>query len=171
MIRTSTLLSQYLIQFLKIRLICIGNNKHDYIQSAIDDYSGRLRRFCQLEIIYIKSEKVVRGIPEQKILEEEKNRTLRSLHKEDYSILLDPLGKEYNSQEFAALFRAFPLTGKKQFNFIIGGPLGCSADLRKYCQFCLSLSRLTVTHQLARVFLLEQIYRALTIIHKHPYHK
>jgi 23S rRNA (pseudouridine1915-N3)-methyltransferase len=129
-----------------IRIVCVGKIKQEW-KPAQEEFIKRLRRFCKLELIEIKEEKA----------EMVKN------YLQGFVIVLDERGKQMSSQEFAKLLDTKDLT------FVIGGKEGVSDEVKQKADFILSLSKMTFSHQLARIILLEQIYRGFCIIHNLPY--
>lgn len=155
-----------------INIVCIGKIKETYLKEAIDEYSKRLSKYCILNIIELNDEVIPNNASpadEQKIIELESTKLENSLPK-GCNILLDLQGKEYTSVDFAQKINDIQLTNST-LNFIIGGSLGTSQTLRNICQERICFSKMTFPHQLIRVFLLEQIYRAFKIMNHEKYHK
>ncbi len=139
----------------KIRLVAVGKVKEPYLREGMAEYEKRLRPFCMLEILELNDEGMEK---ESKRLEEQIGNN---------TFLLDENGAEMDSLQFAKLFTRDP---GAPLTFLIGGPYGTSAELKKKCK-CISLSKMTFTHEMCRLFLLEQIYRAHQISQNRPYHK
>ena len=139
----------------KVKIICIGKIKEKYIQSGINEFRKRLRVFCDLEIIELKDEGV----------EKEAKKIIPYLEKSNVFVL-DPTGKQESSENFANDFKR--LDGK--IVFVIGGPEGIYQKIKEDSNM-ISLSRMTFTHEMARLFLIEQIYRSYMIINNRKYHK
>ena len=151
---------------LKINIICVGSLKEKFFIDAINEYSKRLSRFVNLKIV---------ELPQCKI--DEKNATLKFEEQkiieacEGYVVLLDIKGEQFSSEALASTIKKLEVNGQSTISFVIGGSFGVSEEVRKKANMRLSFSSLTFPHQLFRVMLLEQIYRAFTIINNMPYHK
>lgn len=163
---------------MKINIICIGNIKEKFFVDAINEYLKRLSKFATINVIELKEEKNRElGLSEDervKKVETEKIIEAISKTKNSYNILLDVVGKQIDSIELSKLIEEKKNSGIEKYdelNFIIGGSLGYNDDLRKRCEYSLSFSKMTFPHQLMRVLLLEQIYRAFKIINNEKYHK
>ena len=150
-----------------IKIITVGTLKEKYLQEAIKEYSKRLQKYTNLEIIEVKDEGVVEP---QKAIEIESSRIEKYLNNKDYVITLEIEGKEYSSPEFAEKIRN-TLIENSNITFIIGGSYGLSDSIKERSNMHLSFSKMTFPHQLFRVFLLEQIYRAYKILNNESYHK
>lgn len=155
---------------MKIALLQTGKTTENNIAKAIDNYSGRVRKYTPFEIITIKDIKYTRNMPvqEQKIKEGEK--IINSFNNDDYVVILDEKGSEFRTVEFAEwLIKVFMLP-RKRIVFVTGGPWGFSDEVYKRADIKMSLSRMTFSHQMVRLLFLEQLYRVLTIINGDPYH-
>lgn len=156
---------------IKIKLICVGKIKEKYLNEAISEYLKRLSGYCSFEIVEVKDEKIAPNISDEKIKEIESNRILEKINDRDYVILLDLRGKQLNSEEFALKMDSLTSQGVGNYCFIIGGSLGVSENLRNKANFLLSFSKLTFTHQMMRLLVMEQIYRVFKINNNETYHK
>ncbi len=157
---------------IKINLVVVGKNKYDWLTQGIKHYQKLLKKYqVNLDFNVIKDEKIDEKKERELILDKEAERIFKYLSSDSYRIVLDVSGKTLSSEELANLLRDKLNTGKSDFVFIIGGPLGLSDKIVKNCQFKLSLSRMTLTHQLSRLVLSEQIFRAFSIISGDKYHK
>lgn len=159
---------------MKIQIICIGKLKEKYWTDAVLEYSKRLSRFCDLEITELKESKLpdkASEAQEQAVIEEEGKTILKHVKDGSYVISLEILGKNLTSVELAEKMEELPLMGKSHVTFIIGGSLGLSRDVSKRADFKLSFSKMTFPHQMMRVILLEQVYRAFKINKNEAYHK
>lgn len=140
-----------------IKLILVGKTRERFLQDGISEFVKRIKRFHNLNIIEIKDS----GI------EEEGEKILKALD-DDYAVILDVNGNELSSEEFAVFIKK---NLDKKITFVVGGPEGLSNKVLDKADFTLSLSRMTLTHEMARLFLVEQIYRAFMIINGRGYHK
>ena len=159
---------------MKIQIICIGKLKEKYWTDAVLEYSKRLSRFCDLEITELKESKLpdkASEAQEQAVIVEDGKNILKHVKDGSYVISLEILGKNLTSVELAEKMEELPLMGKSHVTFIIGGSLGLSRDVSKRADFKLSFSKMTFPHQMMRVILLEQVYRAFKINKNEAYHK
>lgn len=154
---------------IKINLICVGSLKEQYLKDSINEYKKRLSRYAKIEIFEIKESKVDESNINKGLNEEGEN-ILKRIKDNDYLILSDLHGKEISSEEFSVLLSNLINKGVSPINFVIGGTYGLSDDLRKRSNDKICLSKLTFTHQMTRVILLEQLYRAFKIINNENYH-
>jgi 23S rRNA (pseudouridine1915-N3)-methyltransferase len=155
---------------MRIRLIWVGKTKNEHVRALVGDYLQRLGRFVRCEVTELRESA---SGDERGVIEEESKRIAGSLTRaESVTVLLDVEGRrEWSSPELAAQVERWQLEGKKEIAFVIGGHLGVAAELKEKADVRWSLSRLTLTHEMARVVLVEQLYRAYTIIHGLPYQK
>ena len=159
---------------MKINIICVGKLKEKFFKDAIDEYSKRLKRFCSLSIIELSDEKIpdnASDAEEKKILQTEGEKILKYIAADDYVFSLCVEGKGMSSEGFADLLENFALSGSSKICFIIGGSFGLSKEVKALAQVKLSMSAMTFPHHLARVMLLEQIYRGYKILGGGKYHK
>lgn len=157
-----------------VNIICIGKIKEKYWTDAIAEYKKRLSAFCRLNIVELDEEKIYQNPnPSQidSILTAEGKRIIGALSKGSYVISMCIEGKMISSPEFADRFEDISLSGKSTVDFIIGGSWGLSDEVKKKSDFKLSMSKMTFPHQMARVVLCEQIYRAFEINNNGKYHK
>jgi 23S rRNA (pseudouridine1915-N3)-methyltransferase len=154
---------------MRIKIIQIGKNKDTVISDMISEFVKRISPFASIEFSTLKEVVVSKSFPSEKCVEEEGNEVLKSINKEDFLIVLDERGKQFKSLEFAEILRSNKDIGRTVC-FVIGGPWGISNKVTKMANLILSMSKMTFTHQMIRVFLLEQIYRGLSIIHGKGYH-
>lgn len=142
----------------KIRIVAIGRIKERYIQEGIAEFEKRLPPFCRLEVIELKDEG----------MKQEAGKLAKYLEDKDNTFCLDAKGKEYSSEEFAD----FIGSQEEQITFIIGGPEGIDQSIKENrTTKLISLSKMTFPHEMARLMLIEQIYRAYMILSGRPYHK
>lgn len=159
---------------LTVNIICIGKIKEKYWTDAIAEYKKRLSAFCRFNIVELDEEKTYQNPnPSQinAILNAEGNRIISALSKGSYVITMCIEGKMISSPELADKFEDISLGGKSCVEFIIGGSWGLSDEVKRKSDFKLSMSRMTFPHQMARVVLCEQIYRAFEINGNGKYHK
>lgn len=158
---------------LHINIICVGKIKEQYLKDAIEEYSKRLSKYTTLNIIELPDKKIPDKLNksiENQIKDLESSDILLHLPKDAYNICLDLKGKQYSSEEFSNKISNIQLN-KSTINFIIGGSLGFNEKIINYSNESICFSKMTFPHQLIRVFLLEQIYRAFKIINGEKYHK
>lgn len=159
---------------MKVSIIAVGKLKEKYLKEAVNEYSKRLSKFCQLEIIEVSDEKApdkLSKLEEQKIKKREAQKIIKKIKNGTLVITLDVKGKKLDSEGFADKLNSFFISGKSNITFIIGGSLGIDNEILNLSDFRLSLSDLTFPHQLARVILLEQIFRVFKILYNETYHK
>ncbi|CRZ34705.1 23S rRNA (pseudouridine1915-N3)-methyltransferase [Herbinix hemicellulosilytica] len=159
---------------MKLSLICVGKIKEKYLNMGIDEYKKRLGRYCSLEIIELADEKTPDNAPaavEEAIKRTEGARILKAIKEDSYCIVLDIKGNMLSSEELAGYMEKLFIRGKSHISFVIGGSLGLSDEVLERADFRLSFSKMTFPHQLMRMILLEQIYRAFRIMNNEPYHK
>ena len=147
-----------------IKIICSGKIKEKYLNDAINEYKTRISKYTKLKIIEIKDEK------SEKALEIEANNIQKHIKPNDYIITLEIEGKELTSKQFAEQIDKILIT-KPNITFIVGSSNGLDNSIKKISNYKLSFSKLTFPHQLFRVILLEQIYRAFKILNNETYHK
>ncbi|HEV2803253.1 MAG TPA: 23S rRNA (pseudouridine(1915)-N(3))-methyltransferase RlmH [Pyrinomonadaceae bacterium] len=156
---------------MRIRLIWVGKTKNEHVRALVGDYLQRLGRFVRCEVTELRESA---GGDERSIVEEESKRVASALagRADGVTVLLDVEGRrEWSSPELAAQVERWQTEGKKEIAFVVGGHLGVSGELKAKADVRWSLSRLTLTHEMARVVLVEQLYRAYTIMHGLPYQK
>ena len=156
---------------MNIQIICIGKLKEKYWTEAIQEYAKRLSRFCALEIIELKEARLPDKASAALVKQEEGREILKAIKPGTYVITLEILGKTLDSPQLADKLAQLALEGKSNLAFVIGGSLGLSDEVSKRADFKLSFSKMTFPHQMMRVILLEQIYRAFKINRNETYHK
>ncbi len=159
---------------MKIKVVTVGKLKEKYLKDGIAEYSKRISRFAKLEMIELADEKTPDRASEsenQKILEIEGQRILSKVGDRDFVIVLAIEGKMFSSEEFSKHLEEASIKGFSTLTFIIGGSLGLSSSVKNRANLSVSFGRLTLPHQLMRLVLVEQIYRAFTIQQGSPYHK
>ena len=159
---------------MKIKIYAIGHLKEPYLKQGINEYLERLKPYTQVEIIEVNDESIVQN-PSQKEIEiakeKEGQKILKLLKSDEYVIGLDLVKKQPTSPEFAKYLEDKFVLGGSNISFIIGGSYGLSEELKKRCQDRIGLSNMTFLHQMTRLILLEQIYRAFKINRNEVYHK
>ena len=159
---------------MKIKVVTVGKLKEKYLKDGISEYSKRISRFAKLEMIELADEKTPDRASEsenQKILEIEGQRILSKVGDRDFVIVLAIEGKTFSSEEFSKQLAEASIKGFSTLTFIIGGSLGLAQDVKNRANLSVSFGLLTLPHQLMRLVLVEQIYRAFTIQQGSPYHK
>lgn len=146
---------------MKVNLIVVGKLKEKFLVDGVAEYLKRLKKFATIE---------VREVPECRTVNEEGQKILSLVPKDSWLCVLDVAGEALSSEDFAKKIAALALDGVSNLTFAIGGAFGLSAELRRAAAFRLSLSQMTFTHQMARLILVEQIYRAFKINRHEPYH-
>lgn len=159
---------------MQIKVFAVGKIKEKYLREAIGEYTKRLVSYVRLEITEADDEPCperASAAEEQRIRQREGERLLKGINVQDYVIALDLKGKELTSPELAELLEERALSGQSSIVFVIGGSLGLAEEVLQKANFRWSFSKLTFPHQLIRLVLLEQIYRACKISRGEPYHK
>ena len=159
---------------MNINIICVGKLKEKYLRDASAEYEKRLSRYCRVQIRELKEARLAENASpaeEEAVKTEEGKSILKALSSSSSVIVLDIGGKELSSDQLAEKIGSLATTGESTVDFIIGGSLGLSEEVKKRADFRLSFSPMTFPHQLMRVILLEQIYRSFKILRKEPYHK
>ncbi len=159
---------------MKIDIICAGKIKEKFFTDAIGEYSKRLSRYCDLDIVQVKDENAPESLSDEQmkqILKLEGERILQKIPQRTYLIALDIDGKEMSSEAMSEKLSDLMVSEQGRFTFVIGGSLGLWDEIKKKADLRLSFSKMTFPHQLMRVILLEQIYRCFRIMNHEPYHK
>lgn len=160
---------------MNVKLICVGKLSEKFFKEAVDEYKKRIGGFSKIEILEIAEEKTSNQNPSDAeigiILKKEGNRILEKISDSDFVITLEILGKMMDSESFASLLDDKMKNGISKFVFVIGGSYGMSDEVKSRSNYKLSFSKFTFAHQLFRVVLLEQIFRAFKIMNNHIYHK
>jgi 23S rRNA (pseudouridine1915-N3)-methyltransferase len=154
---------------MKIKLLVVGKTSNSHLSSLINDYSKRINYYMKFEIIMINNVKLKKINPLE-LKKIEGNSLLKKINKKDLVFLLDEKGDSYSSIQFSELIEKKTITKSKDLIFVIGGAYGFSSDLYDRCNSKISFSKMTTSHQLIRLFVAEQLYRAFTIINNNPYH-
>jgi len=155
---------------MKIKIITISKTKSEY-NDLEQEFLKRLQKYTNLEILNLKEEAITKNRSADEIMDIEGERIIKKLNKEYFNIALHSMGQLLTSEQFSDLLQEQKDFNKAKICFIIGGPLGLSQKILNYCDFVLSFSKFTFTHQLIRLLLLEQLYRGFEIIKGTEYHK
>ena len=155
---------------MKIRLITIGVTDKNYMKEGITDYVKRLSYYIPLDISEIPDIKNRNSLPFEIQKEKEGEMILKRLENGDILILLDDKGEEFTSVEFSKWIEKKMIAGTRQLVFAVGGPYGFSKAVYQRCEYKISLSQLTFSHQMVRLIFVEQLYRAMTILKNESYH-
>ena len=158
---------------LTINIVCIGKIKEKFFKDAIDEYSKRLSKYCKLNIVELPDEKIPEKINtniENDIKSKECTNMINHIKKDSYIICLDLNGKEFSSEQFSKKIEDISMESS-QITFVIGGSLGLNQEILSLANQKICFSKMTFSHQLIRVFLLEQIFRAFKISNGETYHR
>ena len=159
---------------MKVKIVTVGKLKEKYLKDGIAEYSKRISRFAAVEMIELADEKTpdrASDSENEKILDLEGNRILSKIGDREFVVVLAIEGKTLSSEEFSKQLEQASINGSSTLTFVIGGSLGLSKEVKKRANLSVSFGRLTLPHQLMRLVLIEQIYRAFTIQQGSPYHK
>ncbi len=155
---------------MKIKLLAIGKTDDKNLSKLIDVYQNRLKHYVKFEIEVIPDIKNAKNLSEDQQKEKEGELILNKLQPTDQLVLLDDKGKQFTSMEFSKYLQKKMNAGLKQLVLVIGGPYGFSETVYNKAQGKISLSKMTFSHQMIRLFVVEQIYRGFTILRNEPYH-
>ncbi len=155
---------------MRLSLYCVGKLSEPWLQAGMAEYAGRVRRYLSFAEIELKEEKGGRKQDQRQIRDREGERLLARLPGQAFTIVLDERGKQLGSEELAELLGQRMLDGTGEVALVVGGAYGLSEAVKGRADLLLSLSSLTLTHQMARLLLCEQLYRGLTILRNEPYH-
>ena len=159
---------------MRINIVCVGKIKEKYLKLGIDEFKKRLSKYCKLEIIELEDEKAPENLSDKEMLmikEKEGKKILSKIKDNSYVIALAIDGKNLSSEELAETINKLGGRGISNITFVIGGSLGLSDEVLSRADYKLSFSKMTFPHQLMRLILLEQVYRAYRINNGEPYHK
>ncbi len=155
---------------MEIILLTVGKTTQNYIISGIEEYTKRLKRYIPYKIECLHDVKNTKSLTSEVQKEKEGELILNFISPADYCILLDEHGKEFTSVDFSIYLQKVMASGRKRAIFVVGGPYGFSQSVYSRADAKLSLSKMTFTHEMIRLFFTEQIYRAMTILRGEPYH-
>ncbi|KID42428.1 23S rRNA (pseudouridine(1915)-N(3))-methyltransferase RlmH [Fructilactobacillus fructivorans] len=159
---------------MNIKLVVVGKLKEKYFKDGINEYAKRLSRFCKFKIVQVPDEKAPETLSQAEmddVMDKEGTRILAKIKDREYVIALAIQGEELTSEQFAKKIQDLTTYGHSDITFVIGGSLGLAPKVLKRANFELSFGRFTLPHQLMRLVLTEQIYRAFMINSGSPYHK
>ncbi|GFI41812.1 23S rRNA (pseudouridine(1915)-N(3))-methyltransferase RlmH [Thomasclavelia cocleata] len=159
---------------MKVKIICVGKLKEKYLVAGIAEYLKRLQAYCKVEVYEVSDESIPDNCSlanEMIIKSKEGKKILDKIKQDDYVVLLDVAGKEIDSIMLAKQMENCMISGKSTIDFVIGGSLGHGQEIIERANFRLSFSKMTFPHQLMRLILVEQIYRAFKIMKNESYHK
>jgi len=154
-----------------IKIIVVGKTKETSLRSLERSYLERIARYTRVDLVTVRQEKSPRGCTGSRTLKAEGKRILQELQKGDYLVVLDIAGQELTSRELARFLEQHLISAARRLVFVTGGPLGLDDAVKKRADLLLSFSKLTFTHEMIRVLLLEQLYRAWTLLRGEKYHK
>lgn len=155
---------------MEIELLTVGKTTTSYLQTGIDEYCSRLRRYIPFAIKNLPDVKKTKNLTEQQQKRSEGEMILSVVTSSDYVVLLDERGDMLSSVQFSDFIQKGMLSGRKRMIFIVGGPYGFSPEVYDRCDRKISFSKMTFSHEMIRLFFSEQVYRAMTILRGEPYH-
>lgn len=155
---------------MKITLLTVGKTEDAYTREGIEKYLKRLKHYTRLEIIDLPELKNTKALTQEQQKAREAEMILKKISATDHVVLLDEAGHEFTSQQFADYLNKKNIAAVQSMVFVVGGPYGFDAGVYQRANEKLSLSRMTFSHQMVRLFFIEQLYRAFTIIKGEPYH-
>ena len=155
---------------MQVTLLCIGKTGKKFLEEGEQEYLKRLRHYLSFQVQIIPDIKQAKNLSESQIKQKEGELILEKIGTTDTLILLDERGKEFGSVEFAEYLQDQFNRGGKHLYFVVGGPYGFSDAVYERASGKISLSRMTFSHQMIRLFFIEQVYRAMTILRNEPYH-
>jgi 23S rRNA (pseudouridine1915-N3)-methyltransferase len=156
---------------MKFVIVIVGKIKKKFIINGINEFKDRVDRYSRLVFLPVQEEPLVKGLTDELILQKEGERILAKVPRDGLWVALDRLGQEMNSMEHFSFLNAQVQKGLKKIYYLIGGPVGLSQAVLNQAHHRLSLSRMTLTHEMSALFLIEQIYRYLNFTAGEKYHK
>jgi 23S rRNA (pseudouridine1915-N3)-methyltransferase len=153
----------------KLHFVWVGKTRDRNCAALIDDYLERIKRFAPCEVSELKEQSGAAG--QKRVIALESEKLIDAIERDDFVVLLDENGREFTSPQLADFITQQQMAGTKRLAFVIGGFAGVSDEVKRRANLHLALSRMTLTHDLARVILTEQIYRAFTLLAGLPYHR
>ena len=158
---------------MQIRIVAVGKVKENYIRQGIEEFTKRLSPYTEVKMIEVKPEKAGKNLSSaeiEQVKEKEADKLLSCLQERAYTIALDLQGKPMTSEGLAKSIDNLQVQGYSTLEFIVGGSLGLAEKVREQVDYLLTFSHMTFTHQMVRLILLEQLYRAFKIMNNEPYH-
>lgn len=156
---------------LKLNFIVVDRTRSSFIREGEKEYLKRLKRFVNYKWTEVRPVKIIKNTSDEEVITKEGENILAKIEPGDYMIALDRAGKQYSSEGFASLLKKLSVEINSRVCPVIGGPLGLSREVLERADLVVSISKMTLTHEMVRLILTEQIYRAFTIIEGHKYHK
>ena len=155
---------------MKIVLLSIGKTNEKYLIEGISLYQKRLKHYTNFEMIEISNIKKSQNLSKLELIKKEAELILKNIQNSDHLVLLDDKGKDYTSIKFSEKLQNWMISGKKRIVFVVGGAYGFSEEVYQRGNENLSLSKMTFSHQMVRLFFVEQLYRGYSILNNEPYH-
>jgi 23S rRNA (pseudouridine1915-N3)-methyltransferase len=156
---------------MKIQMIFVGKTRVPYLREGVEDFLARLRRYLPVEVKIVRSERLTRTDQAARVVTKESERVAAVVPSNSHLVVLDRLGRQMSSVALVQWWKKLESEGCGRLSFAVGGVLGFTDELRSQAQTLLSLSKMTFTHEMSRLILLEQLYRACTIMRGEKYHK
>ena len=156
---------------MKIKILFLGKTKEAYLAEGIADFASRLKHFTKIEIIELKDLGKKKNLSNNQIMEGEGNILLNATTKNSLLVALDSRGRMKSSEDFSQIIQEWEQQGTKDITFVIGGSLGLDPTVKAKAHYLLSLSKMTFTHEMVRLLLMEQLFRAYSIKEGTKYHK
>jgi 23S rRNA (pseudouridine1915-N3)-methyltransferase len=154
-----------------IKILVVGKTKESLLKSLERKYLQRLTRYTKVQLVAVRESRVPKGQKARQVSDNQTRRILREIDRRDFCVLLDSRGKEMTSLELSSFLEKHLLDGTGRMVFVIGGPLGLTDEAKNRADVILSFSKFTFTHEIIRVLLMEQLYRAWTLLRGEKYHK
>lgn len=149
----------------------VDRTRASFIKEGEEEYLKRIKRFVSFKWTEVKPVRITKNTSDKEVIRKEGENLLAKIEPGDYVIALDRTGRQYSSEGFATTLKKLSNKNRNRVCFVIGGPLGLSKEVLKRADHIMSISEMTLTHEMARLILTEQIYRAFTIMEGHKYHK
>lgn len=156
---------------MNIQIIAVGKIREKYIKDGVDEFVKRIKPYSSIKVHEVSAETLKYEECDTKAKEAEANKILNIINENSYVVAMEINGKQLSSENLASKINELSCTGYNQVTFVIGGAVGLDKKIADRANFLMSISKMTFPHQLARLILLEQIYRAFKIIKNEPYHK
>ena len=156
---------------MKLYLVFVGKTRESYLREGIEDFLKRLRRYVSVDVKIVRAERLVREDQAERVVVIESERVKAAVPGDSHLVVVDRLGKHMTSVSLARWWERLEREGWRKLSFVLGGALGFSDDLRRQAQTLLSLSKMTFTHEMSRLIVLEQLYRVCSIMRGEKYHK